>query len=249
MLMTAFVGRFKRKYILLIEDIAKYRIGDQINGCSTDDARHAISSLATLHAHYWESAKLRETAWIVPFSMTARFTHMMYLSAYKKFKEQNKDWLDVRQNDMLDWLSNNALLLMKKISKVPLTLNHGDFRLDNLCFDDEHGEVIVFDWQTPVRGPGTFDLAYFLSNSCKVSEAPALIKYYQDQMASRGIDIDTEELKWQFDASMMLMLHRVAPFFYQDMLDFGDERGAILMTNWVKAIYSQLDDVDYKNLV
>ena len=39
---------------------------------------------------------------------------------------------------------------------------HGDYRLDNLLFDDGRGTVAVVDWQMAAHGPALGDVAYFV---------------------------------------------------------------------------------------
>jgi len=47
----------------------------------------------------------------------------------------------------------------------PLTVVHGDFRLDNLLFDPVGGRTAVVDFQTAVLGLGSTDLAYLVGGS------------------------------------------------------------------------------------
>ena len=42
-----------KAFVLLLEDLAGYRIGDQITGCSESETEAVISSLAALHAATW----------------------------------------------------------------------------------------------------------------------------------------------------------------------------------------------------
>ena len=50
--------------VLLLEDVStRGRMLDQVAGCSVDDARAAIRSLAQLHAGFWDDASLDD----VPF--------------------------------------------------------------------------------------------------------------------------------------------------------------------------------------
>ena len=57
-----------------------------------------------------------------------------------------------------------------------MTICHGDFRVDNLMFDDRAGRrrpVAVLDWQISYRGPAISDVAYFLCQSLTVEERRA----------------------------------------------------------------------------
>jgi aminoglycoside phosphotransferase (APT) family kinase protein len=76
-------------------------------------------------------------------------TYGKYLSAdgialIERFGERIPDWVEGRD--------------------MPLTVTHGDYRLDNLMFASEHGgyPVATVDWQTPGQGPASADVSYFM---------------------------------------------------------------------------------------
>ena len=54
----------------------------------------------------------------------------------------------------------------------PVTLVHGDFRLDNIFFYDD-GSVAVIDWQLAMRAPGQTDLVYFCANNLMTGDRRA----------------------------------------------------------------------------
>ncbi len=72
----------------------------------------------------------------------------------------------------------------------PLTVVHGDYRLDNLLFDGT-SPVVAVDWQTVTRGPALTDVSYFLGTSPtpEVREAheEVLVREYHDALVQRGV--------------------------------------------------------------
>ncbi|MHB8576765.1 MAG: protein kinase family protein, partial [Dehalococcoidia bacterium] len=52
-------------FILLLEDLSAFRLGDQLASCSIDDARLAIEELARFHADWWESPRLEALDWML----------------------------------------------------------------------------------------------------------------------------------------------------------------------------------------
>ena len=80
----------------------------------------------------------------------------------------------------------------------PVTLIHGDFRLDNLFFADD-GSVAVVDWQLAMRAPGQTDLVYFCANNLIVSDRreleDELIERYVDGVHAAGIPADRVTLE------------------------------------------------------
>ena len=45
-------------FVLLLEDLKAFRIGDQVAGCSADDARRVVRALARFHASGWNATDL-----------------------------------------------------------------------------------------------------------------------------------------------------------------------------------------------
>lgn len=75
-----------------------------------------------------------------------------------------------------------VVALMERLSEPPVTLLHGDHRLDNLFFGDD--DVAMLDWQITGAGRGPYDLAYFLSQSLipterKQAEHDLVLAYHQ----------------------------------------------------------------------
>ena len=54
----------KGAYVLLLEDLAPGRVGDQIATCSIEEAKTALRALAGLHAAGWDSPRLRGLPWM-----------------------------------------------------------------------------------------------------------------------------------------------------------------------------------------
>jgi aminoglycoside phosphotransferase (APT) family kinase protein len=73
----------------------------------------------------------------------------------------------------------------------PQTVQHGDFRLDNLLFDEDGG-VSVVDWQTAILGPGLVDASYFLGAGLQLEDRRAqervLLREYHDRLCAAGVD-------------------------------------------------------------
>ena len=54
----------KVEYIILMEDLSALRIGDQVVGCTVDEARLISRNLARFHAQWWDSPQLDALGWI-----------------------------------------------------------------------------------------------------------------------------------------------------------------------------------------
>ena len=53
--------------------------------------------------------------------------------------------------------------ILRELRTVPQTLLHGDYHLYNMLFRSADHEVCIIDWQRPLKGPGLWDLAHFMS--------------------------------------------------------------------------------------
>ncbi len=74
----------------------------------------------------------------------------------------------------------------------PRTVQHADYRLDNLLFGTGAGTppVTVVDWQTVTLGPGPADVSYFLGAGPSVDDRRAheeeLVREYHERSGGRG---------------------------------------------------------------
>lgn len=246
-------GREDNRFILIIENLSGYRVGDQVTGCSMDDARIALRSMANMHARFWNSSELTALPWLVPMKLIPKPLHMMFLKTINEFKAHHASWLSNRNIEVLDWIKSHYIELVKTLAGRPQTLVHGDFRLDNLSFDDSRQEVILFDWQTTGTGPAGSDLAYFLSSSLGIETDDAtlgeLVEYYRGQLAEHGICVSREAMQWEYEAGLLAVLHRTVPAQFQDMLEFGQGRGMDLIDTWVRRVFRRLEHVDLDRLL
>ena len=253
LLLMWFVGFRPRRYVLLIEDVSYLRLGDQVGGCSHEDMKRALGAMAKLHAQFWDTDELRAMTWVQPGHLTSKLIHMMYLQSGGKFIEANGDRITERQAELLTWLKANGMALTEMLGSEPRTLLHGDFRLDNLCFDDQTGEVLLLDWQTMLTGSIGQDLAYFLSASVPLDtpdeDIQDLLHHYQQCLADEGIEISEDWLRWQYEAGMVATLYRIAPTANDENLDFGEQRGPELINTWIVKILNKLEGIEFEQLI
>ena len=240
-----------RRYILLIEDLSTYRLGDQSSGCSEADLHTALKAMASLHARFWNAGDLDDLPWIASVELMSKMIHMTYLQSIGGYLKSAT--LDERQRRMHDWLKENGVALNDRLATGPQTLLHGDFRVDNLCFDDKEGEMVLLDWQTMTQGSPALELAYFLSNALPPDTGPeqdaAMIEVYRAALAEHGIEVSQAWLTAEYNIGMMAMLQRISPLLFQEQLDLGNARGPQVMQGWLDRIYERLASVDFESLL
>jgi hypothetical protein len=246
-------GLMPRRYALLIEDVSHYRLGDQSAGCSDNDIKLALSCMASLHSQFWDNEELNALTWVTPVELSAKLIHMGYLQSANKYLKENREKLSEEQLRLHAWLKKNGVFLTERLGQGPSTLLHGDFRVDNLCFDDDAGEMLLLDWQTTTSGSYGLELAYFLSTAL-TANAPdekldEMIGHYRKSLALLGINIPKEELRREFDIGMVAIVHRISPILHQTQIELGTGRGPEIMRNWIDSAYRKLENVELASIL
>lgn len=152
------------EFLLLLEDFAPCYQGDQITGCTPEEAHVAVQELARLHGPVWNASDILEWEWLNRNTPEKRQEYCGLLQMlYPGFKDRYQDQLDDVTREIGD-----AFLAKPEpyFSFVPphRTVVHGDYRLDNILFMPRLTglEVGVVDFQTLSVGCGVSDLSYFI---------------------------------------------------------------------------------------
>lgn len=185
------------EFTLLLEDLAPAQQGEQIIGCSVEQARAAVINVAGLHAPLWCDPSLAELGWLVPNGADfAEISAALYRDATSKFVERYS----------LSGETASALTEFAARSQVwwqrpadPFALIHADYRLDNLMFAESAGDVSVtaVDWQSCTLGNPLRDVAYMVVTGLtpadrRSAEHDLVAGYWQalQQLGVTGYDAD-----------------------------------------------------------
>ena len=189
------------EFILLFEDLGPARGGNQIAGCTVEDARHGIRQAAAIHAPSWEREDIIGKDWLkTPEPIIAQL-NAMYPHAQAVFAERYADVLEPEYMELCERFAPHFAALGEH-SKPPQCLVHGDFRLDNMLFDVKGGAepIAILDWQTVVSGRAMTDVAYFLGtgigNDLRRAHEDELLDLYLEEMAARGVALSRDDI-WQ----------------------------------------------------
>lgn len=251
--LTWFIKMTPRRYALLIEDLSAYRLGDQMASYSDQDMQHILTAMAKLHAQFWDSAELKSMTWIHPLTATSRIIQGMFLGSVKKFRNSAGEQLSDRHQALINWLCEHGVELTEILGQEVQTLLHGDFRLDNICFNDDAGEVLLMDWQTMQRGAAGMDLAYFMSAALPAdaseSEINAMIDVYHQALTAEGIDLPRERLQWQYEVGTLAMLHRILPAMFQGNMELGEGRGREMIQAWIDKTFNKAIPIEFETIL
>jgi thiamine kinase-like enzyme len=165
-----------KSFGLLLEDLSSRTLISQVAGVDHVRAAQALHALAQLHGTWWSSPALDALDWMPrledPINLAAG---AQYREAWPLCRERIGDQLPAGALELAEGTQAQfEELLLAGAAEAPATICHGDFRADNLMFDDGAAEevdrVAVLDWQISYRGPAITDVAYFLCQSLTVEE-------------------------------------------------------------------------------
>lgn len=182
-----------QEFVLVLEDLAPAEQGDQIRGCSPEEAELALTNLAGLHGSSWCDAELDRHAWLNRLTPeVAKLFANMLTPSTEGFIDRYQGLLSAKDVEVLRYFASHAeaWLVGRGKNFVPV---HGDYRLDNLLFGTEAGgaPVAAVDWQTLSIGEPGRDVAYFLGNAMapelRREHEQGLVRAYHDTLTGYGV--------------------------------------------------------------
>jgi hypothetical protein len=181
-------------FVLLLEDLRPAKQGDQVTGCSIDEAMLAMDELAALHAPRWGDPALATIDWLGQYDnpQSHSMVKAMYQSVWPGFVAGYESVLTSEALALGEAFGRSTSDWQRSWTR-PWCVTHGDYRLDNLMFGGREGgyPLATVDWQTVGHGPGILDAAYFIGNALPIAPRRAhemdLLKRYHDALQSRGV--------------------------------------------------------------
>jgi hypothetical protein len=243
------VKRNAHRYVLLIEDLAPARVGDQLAGVEPADCARVLDAAAIVHADFWEKPVLDQHFWLADQNAGPRSRQRMYWNNRKTFRKLHANRLHGDRLARVDWLERNGTELNRALHRdAPRTLLHCDFRLDNVFFGDEdaaQSEVILADWQMAGVGAAAYDVAYLMSGILRTDTTAAdeleILRGYHAALVRRGVgDYPFESLLRDYRRSLFAVFQVVAS---TDQIDLGESRGAEMMDQWIDRTLNLLERV------
>jgi hypothetical protein len=179
-------------FVLLFEDLTPARHGDQLTGCSVDDAETALLEAAALHGPRWDDPALSALDWLSTRNQANAGIVGALPGVLAAFRDRYEGVLEPEFMVVCEQLPA-VMAGFSAGQDGPVTVQHGDFRLDNILFDVQGGRrrMATLDWQTVGAGPGLVDVAYFLSASLppdmRRAHEAELVRRYHAELLSYGV--------------------------------------------------------------
>jgi hypothetical protein len=231
-------------FVLVLEDLGHLRAGDQLVGCGLADAEAVVDTLARLHAHAQQS----ELDWAPRWGDAADFSEAVHRRLWPRFLEQYGTLVPSEVREIGDRLGPRLAEVKRELGAAT-TLLHGDLRLGNVFFARDGGPVVI-DWQNLRRGPGAWDLAYFLAGSLPIalrrSAGAQLTARYLDGLAAAGVRCDPD----RFERELRLSLLDQVSFYTQwSTMDLTHPRAAALAREILPRFFAALLELDAASLL
>jgi Phosphotransferase enzyme family len=178
-------------FVLVLEDFADARVGDQLAGCGPDEAALALAELAALHAPRWGDPALGGLEWLTRHERDPAAGAELLPALFAGFVDRYGGVLESSVVAVGEHLMAHIGSYLRR-RPGPRTVQHADFRLDNLLFGADAGRRVgVVDWQTVRLGEGAADVSYFLGAGLdpgdRRAHEHALLHEYHDRLLAAGV--------------------------------------------------------------
>lgn len=203
--------------LLLLEDLAPARNGNSIVGCSLDEVRRVLVTLARLHAAWWQAGDLANASWLRLRSLLAPEAMIGAFSvAWPSFLGKLSIPVTPRISEMGDWIEQNLHAAATTLFDLgPRTLIHNDVQADNLFFGEADRDVIFIDWQMATFARCVIDVAGCirgqLEPAVRRTAEPRILRLYHNALVAHGVlDYTFEQCTADYRLATVLAPARLA---------------------------------------
>ena len=196
------------EFTLVLEDLEGMRSVMQIDGGGWSEAVLAVDSLAALHGPWWGRTD-RLPVQAAAFDGDDQVANFVatFTESWPTCRRLAADILPAALVAIGDRWHEVGPALASRLAG-PGTLCHGDFRLDNMRFDD--AGIVAFDWQLLIVAHGVTDLAYFGSQSLRTEVRAGrdreLVERYVAELGNLGVNVDPHDAWDVYRHSVLAMV-------------------------------------------
>jgi hypothetical protein len=239
-------------FVVVMEDLGGLRCVDQTVGMCATDAERAVEALAGWHAAWWRQADdlvARGLALSLGDPIYPAVLPMVFGEGWAKLAAATTvpPAIDAIGSRFPDAIAG----LLADLSTEPTTMIHGDFRADNMLFDED-GTVALVDFQLTGQGSGAYDLAYFITQSLEVEDAAAHERPLFDRwiagLDAGGVPAADLERMWE-DYRKAALFCLVYPVVASRGMDLSDPRQLGLVDSMLRRFDRAVDQLDLAALL
>jgi len=237
-------------FVLVLEDLQGFRLGDQVAGATLADARTAVVAFAAMHAATWNV----DLPGLISHNNQSQVDGMIggFGVGWPVVLDKFAAVIPAVAADKGGALPDQVARLLAQMSSGPQVLTHADMRLDNMFFAaDQNAEakdrLALIDWQSVCSSCGEQDLAYFLTQSLPAellrAEGAGLIELYHRTLCEAGVTgYSLVQCQERYRTSALyLMCYAVV---IAGTLDLGNERGQALGAALLGRSLAALDELN-----
>ena len=179
-------------FLLLMEDCGPAEQGDQLVGCTLDQALTCVRELAALHGPSYGKTALTNLPILTTSDEVRSFTSKGYIPAAEQFAAKYPGEMSEEDLAVVAATGEKSDSLWRRPEEQYQSIVHGDFRLDNILFAILGGAqpMVTLDWQTVTAGDPLIDLGYFIGagigEKLRAAHGDVLIDAYAEALARHG---------------------------------------------------------------
>jgi aminoglycoside/choline kinase family phosphotransferase len=179
------------RFVLLLEDLAPARAGDQLTGLTVEETRRALREGALLHAAFWADESLADLDWMyVPDSAQNFYTTEMIEQAWSHVQQIYAGRLPDDVVEVCEqYVAHHEA--WNRPRSGPRCLTHNDFRPDNMMIPESGARIALVDWQTVSLLSVGMDVSYLLGcalpRDVRKELEVGLLHEYHDQLQASGV--------------------------------------------------------------
>jgi hypothetical protein len=242
--------------LLLLEDLRDGHFGDQVTGCTVDEARVALTEIARFHAAWWNNASLGRFPWISNSADVSRRTiTAAYDALWPVFRSRFEGSLPPVVLERGPSCGTRMLAMLDRNgARSTVTLRHSDFRVDNVFFPASGTPpLVVVDWQGALRAwSGAYDAVYFLATGMPVEVrrqyGESLLRLYYDTLVESGVRDYPRDMFETDCRDGLLAAFTIIGVIAGGLVDIVNARAVDLFTAVSSRLFAALDDADAWNI-
>jgi len=190
---------------LILEDHGRFVTGDQEYGYQTEEAKSVVRHMAQFHAYWMGKADKLDAIPSVNQSEIIAMLPTALEHTWAQCYPHIKDYVPIEIHRGVARLVEEIPAIAAKLAQSPMTLLHGDLRMENMLFQGTELSSLV-DWQLLARGSAMVDIAYFLTQSGS--------REHRTQVENYAIKLYSEALQpFDITESQLWEEYRLASFY------------------------------------
>ena len=247
----------RENYALLLEDMAPAVVGDDISGCTKEEALLAVLELPKLHAPWWENPALDSFDWLPVGEPNLAVADARFANEVLPGVMQNYgDALSPTVRGIIERYCSNFTETILKMTTSPRTLTHSDYRLVNMLYGGppDARAVTVLDWQRVAIARGPIDIAFFAVLSLPTEDRRAwqreLVERYHDALMAEGVKDYSLEECWRDYRLCAIGPSRITlSFSARPRDDMGGGHLLELQQTLISRVAAAMEDLDMAEFV